>query len=131
MGAIMSQVSRDQSIRRNARAMRWRSQAWCLFALMVAGCSTGGTEPKDAVVSAPTVSSDDLLTAAETDIAARRFQLAYQRLTRLDQAALETPRAKLVQGEVLLGLNSPKEALGQFQLIQSDEAYQARAFQGM
>ena len=113
--------------------MRWRSQAWCLFALMtmVAGCAGGGADPKDAVVSAPTVSSDDLLTAAETDIAARRFQLAYQRLARLDQAALATPRAKLVSAEVLLGLNSPKEALTQFQSIQSDQAYQARAFQGM
>ncbi|HET6160587.1 MAG TPA: tetratricopeptide repeat protein [Dongiaceae bacterium] len=106
--------------------------AWCLLIglLVVTGCAAA-PEQKDVVATAPTVSSDDLLTAAEADIEARRFQLAYQRLTRLDQAALATPRAKLVAGEVFLGLTDPKQALAQFESIQSDATYGARAYQGM
>jgi len=82
-------------------------------------------------VPTPTASSDQLLAAAEADIETRRFQLAYQSLTRLDQAALATSRAKLAAGETLLGLGQPKQALAEFQAIQSDEAYRARAYQGM
>ena len=129
----MNEVSHPEPLRRSGRALQCRPQLWGLFALaMVAtGCGSTGNDLKDVAVTTPTVSSDELLAAAETDIAARRFQLAYQRLTRLDQAGLATPRAKLVSAEVLLGLSSPKEALAQFQTIQSDEVYRARAYQGM
>lgn len=128
----MNKIGHSVPFRRDDCAKRWRPRMWCLFALVIAaaGCSTG-SNVEDVAVSTPAVSSDELLSAAETDIAARRFQLAYQRLTRLDQASLATSRAKLVTGEVLLGLSSPKEALAQFQSIQSDEAYRARAYQGM
>jgi Tfp pilus assembly protein PilF len=115
------------------RSSPWRPGAWCLLAAVLAasGCSTPAPDTKDVVASTPTASSEQLLTAAEADIAARRFQLAYQSLTRLDQAALATPRAQLASGEVLLGLSSPKQALAQFQAVQSDETYRARAYQGM
>jgi Flp pilus assembly protein TadD len=98
--------------------------------LAMAGCA-GAPEPKEVAVTPPPVSAEQLLTQAEADLEARRFQLAYQRLTRLDQAALEAPRAKYVAGEVLLGLGSQKEALAQFQALQGDETYRARAYQGM
>ncbi|HET6618385.1 MAG TPA: tetratricopeptide repeat protein [Dongiaceae bacterium] len=129
----MKSINHSQAARLNVRAGRVRVEACLLLAALLAasGCSTMAPEPKDVAVTAPTVSSDELLTAAETDLEARRFQLAYQRLTRLDQAALATPRAKWVQGEVLLGLNDPKEALAQFQAVQTDETYRARAYQGM
>ncbi|HEX6119661.1 MAG TPA: tetratricopeptide repeat protein [Dongiaceae bacterium] len=129
----MTSINHNQAARRNVRAGRFHAEACLLLAVLLtaSGCSAMAPEPKDVAVTAPTVSSDELLTAAETDLEARRFQLAYQRLTRLDQAALATPRAKWVQGEVLLGLNDPKEALAQFQAIQTDEAYRARAYQGM
>lgn len=106
--------------------------AWWMLALLLAasGCASGSGSDQVAV-AAPTVSTDQVLTAAETDIEARRFQMAYQRLTRLDQAAFETPRAKYVSGEVLLGLNRPKEALAQYQAVQADPTYGARASQGM
>jgi Flp pilus assembly protein TadD len=99
--------------------------------LTAAGCSAPAPDTKDVAVSTPTASSDQLLAAAEADIETRRFQLAYQNLTRIDQAALATSRAKLAAGETLLGLGQPKQALAEFQAIQSDEAYRARAYQGM
>ncbi|MGH6892698.1 MAG: tetratricopeptide repeat protein, partial [Dongiaceae bacterium] len=112
---------------------QWRIRPWCLAALllMAAGCSGMGSERDQVATPAPAVSSETLLTAAEADIEARRFQLAYQRLARLDATSLATPRAQFVSGEVLLGLGDPKQALAQFQSIQSDEGYRARAYQGM
>lgn len=107
--------------------------AWLLLAtlLVVGGCGATGTEPKEVTVAPPPVSSEQLLTAAEADIDARRFQLAYQRLARLDQAALESARGRYVTGEVMLGLGNPKEALARFQSLQTEQAYSARAYQGM
>lgn len=110
-----------------------RPGAWCLLAVLLAaaGCSAPAPETKDVAVPTPAASSDQLLAAAEADIETRRFQLAYQSLTRLDQAALATSRAKLAAGETLLGLGQPKQALAEFQAVQSDETYRARAYQGM
>src|SRR5262245_45222266 len=110
-----------------------RPGAWCLLAVLLAaaGCAAPAPDTKDVAVSQPTVSSDQLLASAEADIEMRRFQLAYQSLARMDQAALETSRARLAAGEALLGLGEPKQALADFQAIQSDEAYRARAYQGM
>jgi Flp pilus assembly protein TadD len=115
------------------RRTRWRFRPWCLSVLLLASAGCGGmaTDAKQVATPTPAVSSEALLTAAEADIEARRFQLAYQRLARLDQAMLATPRAQLASGEVLLGLGEPKQALTQFEAVQSDEAYRARAYQGM
>lgn len=71
------------------------------------------------------------MAAAESDIAARRFPLAFQRLTRLDSATAETARARYAMAEVLLGMDRPHEALARFEAVQSDPAYQTSALQGM
>ena len=115
------------------RRSRWPFRPWCLSVLLLAaaGCSGMGSDAKQVTTPTPAVSSEALLTAAEADIEARRFQLAYQRLARLDPAMLATPRAQLASGEVLLGLGESKQALAQFQAVQSDETYRARAYQGM
>ena len=133
MKGINHSQSHGLAARPGDRVGQSRVGACLLLAALLAasGCSAMAPDPKDAAVATPQVSSDELLTAAEGDLDARRFQLAYQRLTRLDQAALATPRAKWVQGEALLGLNDAKEALAQFQAIQTDETYRARAYQGM
>lgn len=117
----------------DSRPVRWRLRSWCLSMVLLAaaGCSGVGPDVKQVATPTPAVSSEALLTAAEADIEARRFQLAYQRLARLDPALLATPRAQIASGEVLLGLGEPKQALAQFQAVQSDEAYRARAYQGM
>ncbi len=115
------------------RRVRRLAVPWCLAILLLtaAGCSGTGADAKQVSAPTPAVSSETLLTAAEADIEARRFQLAYQRLARLDQTALATPRAQFASGEVLLGLGESKRALTQFQSLQSDETYRARAYQGM
>jgi Tfp pilus assembly protein PilF len=120
-------------VRSSGRRSRRRLPHWCLLVLLLAaaGCSGTGSDVKQVTAPTPAVSSEALLTAAEADIEARRFQLAYQRLARLDPAMLATPRAQLASGEMLLGLGEPKQALAQFQAVQSDEAYRARAYQGM
>jgi len=126
--------TRDIKVPRSGnRRRRWPFRPWYLSVLLlaVAGCGGMGSDAKQVVAPTPAVSSEALLTAAEADIEARRFQLAYQRLARLDPAALATPRAQLASGEVLLGLGQPKQALAQFQAVQSDEALRARAYQGM
>ena len=98
--------------------------------LALGGCAMGG-QPEEVTVAPPRVSTEQTLAAAQGDIEARRYQLAYQRLTRLDAAGRETPEARLILAEVLLGLGNPKEALAQFETLQSEPAYRARAFQGM
>src|ERR1041384_7425600 len=112
------------------RSVPRRPAAWCLLAVLLtaAGCSAPAPDTKDIAAPAPTVSSDQLLAAAEADIEVRRFQLAYQSLARMDQTALETSRARLAAGEALLGLGQPKQALAEIQAIQTDEAYRARAY---
>jgi Flp pilus assembly protein TadD len=97
----------------------------------LAACASEPREPVEAV-PAQTVSPEMLLDEAEADIEARRFQLAQQRLARLDKAAAaEQPRAQYAIAEVLLGLEHPKDALPKFEALQSHEAYAARAWQGM
>jgi Flp pilus assembly protein TadD len=125
--------TRDIKQRSSGRRSRRRLPHWYLSVLLLvaAGCSGTGSDVKQVTVPTPAVSGEALLTAAEADIEARRFQLAYQRLARLDPAILATPRAQLASGEVLLGLGESKQALAQFQIVQSDEAYRARAYQGM
>jgi Tfp pilus assembly protein PilF len=130
---IMRDIAGNELPRPTGGARGLQVRAWLVAAtlLAAAGCSASGSDPKEVAVTPPPVSSEQLLTAAEADIEARRFQLAYQRLTRLDQATRETPRAKYVTGEVFLGLNGPKEALAQFEPLQTDETYHARAYQGI
>jgi Flp pilus assembly protein TadD len=125
--------TRDIKERSSGRRSRRRLPHWYLSVLLLvaAGCSATGSDVKQVTTPTPAVSGEALLTAAEADIEARRFQLAYQRLARLDPAMLATPRAQLASGEVLLGLGESKQALAQFQVVQSDEAYRARAYQGM
>jgi Flp pilus assembly protein TadD len=128
---IMGDIQEARFARQAVRAARLPARAWLLLALTLAaaGCSTA--PEKEVAVTPPPVPTEELLSAAETDIDARRFQLAYERLSRLDQAALETPRGKFVAAEVLLGLSNPKEALTRFQDLQTDATYGPRAYQGM
>ncbi len=65
------------------------------------------------------------LAAAEADLAARRYQLAFQRLARLDKATMESTRARYAMAEVLLGLDRPHEALVRFEALQADPAFKA------
>jgi Tfp pilus assembly protein PilF len=98
--------------------------------LALTACST--TRPPVDTAARPAAESQDaILTAAEADIEARRFQLAYQRLARLNAETAATSRARYAVAEVLLGLDQPKEALTRFEEVQSDDAFRARAWQGM
>jgi Flp pilus assembly protein TadD len=104
----------------------------CAAALALAGCAGTATTPDTAKVAPVQAQpADKLLADAEGDIAVRRFQLAQQRLARLDGPAAGTPRAQFAAAEVLLGLERPKEALAKYQALQSDPTYGARAWQGM
>lgn len=100
-----------------------------LFA--VAGCATSAPQISEDALRASAQSQETLLTAAEADIAARRFQLASQRLARLDAAMGETPRVQYAMAEVLLGLDRPHEALARYQAVENDPAHQSLAWQGM
>jgi len=113
-------------------AHRRRGRALLLATLLVlAGCASPTPQVSEATTRASAQSQEAVLAGAEADIAARRFQLASQRLARLDKATAETPRAHYVMAEVLLGLGRPHEAMAQFDVIQSDPAYQALALQGL
>lgn len=102
--------------------------ATVLVALMA--CSTA--KPIDETAVRPTAESQDaILAAAEADTEARRFQLAYQRLARLNAETGTTGRARYLMAEVLLGLDRPKEALARFEEAQREESWRVRAWQGM
>lgn len=105
----------------------------CLVAavLALAGCATAAPQVDEAALRATVQSQDAILAAAEADISARRFQMAFQRLVRLDRATSETTRARYAMAEVLLGLDRPHEALARFEAVQADPAYQVQAWQGM
>ena len=120
-----SRISQDGV--RGGRSIR----AAAVTLLLLAGCGTAAPVATENVARSSTESREALLTASEADIAARRFQLAYQRLARLDAAAHETPRVQIAAGEVLLGLNQPKEALKRFEGAQADEGLRTQAWQGM
>lgn len=76
-------------------------------------------------------SPETLLKQAEADVAARRFQLAEQRLARLDKPTAQSPRAQYAMAEVLLGRERPKDAIAKFEGLQSNPTFSARAWQGM
>jgi Flp pilus assembly protein TadD len=102
-----------------------------LVLLALTACST--TKPIDATAARPTAAEaqEAILAAAEADVEARRFQLAYQRLARLNAEAAVTARAQYAIAEVLLGLDRPKEALARFEEAQREDAWRVRAWQGM
>jgi Flp pilus assembly protein TadD len=100
-----------------------------LFA--VTGCAAPAPHITEDALRASAQSQEALLTAAEADIAARRFQLASQRLARLDAAMGETPRVQYAMAEVLLGLDRPHEALVRYQAVENDPAHQSLAWQGI
>ena len=105
-----------------------------LFAIVLAltGCAASGpAKVNEEALRAAAQSQETTLDTAEADIAARRFQLAFQRLARLDKATAETARARYAMAEVLLGMDRPHEALARFEAVQSDPAYQTLAWQGM
>jgi Flp pilus assembly protein TadD len=104
-----------------------------LFAalLAVTGCAASAPQINEDALRASAQSQETILTAAEADITARRFQLASQRLARLDAAMAETPRVQFAMAEVLLGLDRPHEALARYQAVETDPAYQSLAWQGM
>ena len=110
----------------------WRSLAgMAAILLALAGCAGGGPVATETVARPNVESPEAVLTATEADIEARRFQLAYQRLARLDAASRESSRAKIALAEVLLGLDQPREALARFEAVQSDDTLRAHAWQGM
>ena len=98
--------------------------------IALTACSTT-TPPPEAAVHPTVESQDAILTAAEADIEARRFQLAYQRLAGVNGETAATARAQYAMAEVLLGLDRPKDALTEFETVQTDETFRARAWQGM
>ena len=99
--------------------------------LALAGCATAAPQVSEETLRASAQSQEAALSVAEADIAARRFQLASQRLVHLDRATAETPRARYVMAEILLGLGHPQDAMAQFDAIKSDPAYRALASQGL
>jgi Flp pilus assembly protein TadD len=131
LGAIM--IAQDRDLRGHVRACcgKLRGFGVAVFVLLaLTACST--TKPEVENAARPTAESQDaILTAAEADIEARRFQLAYQRLGRLNGDTAATGRARYAVAEVLLGLDRPKEALTRFEEVQSDDAFRVRAWQGM
>jgi Flp pilus assembly protein TadD len=104
----------------------------CAVMLAAAGCTTAATTP-DVVktVANRAEAPEDLLKEAEADVATRRFQLAEQRLARIEKPLADSPRVQYAAAEVLLGLEQPKAALDKFQALQSDPEYAACAWQGM
>jgi Flp pilus assembly protein TadD len=104
-----------------------------LFAALfaVTGCAASAPQVNEDALRATAQSQETILSAAEADIAARRFQLASQRLARLDAAMGETPRVQYAMAEVLLGLDRPNEALARYQAVETDPAHQGLAWQGM
>ncbi len=104
--------------------------ALCALLLASSGCSSVSPD-MDKAVPVRAESPETLLKEAEADVAARRFQLAEQRLARLGKPMAESPRAQYAMAEVLLGRERPKDALTKFQALQSDQTFSARAWQGM
>lgn len=118
--------------RRSAGA--WRFGLACAVVLMgLSGCagSQKPAEVNEAALRSAAQSQEMTLAATEADLAARRYQLAFQRLARLNKATMETTRARYAMAETLLGLDRPREALMRFEALQADPAYQTRALQGM
>ena len=97
LGAIM--IARDMNLRGHIRTCCGKLRGFGVAAfvlLALTACST--TKPEVENAARPTAESQEaILTAAEADIEARRFQLAYQRLGRLngDTAATARPLASL------------------------------------
>jgi Flp pilus assembly protein TadD len=96
-----------------------------------AGSQPPADEVNEAALRASAQSQETTLASAAADLAARRYQLAFQRLARLDKATMETTQARYAMAEVLLGLDRPHEALVRFEALQADPAVQSRAWQGM
>lgn len=118
--------------RSDARRPRIRSSLSLIAALLVVGgCAATTPQVNEESLRATAESQEAALVAAEADIAARRFQLASQRLSRLDATLAATPRVQYAMAEILLGLDRPKEALARYQAVQDDPAHQSLAWQGM
>lgn len=112
--------------------IRLRSPLSLIAALLVVtGCAASTPQVNEEALRAAAQSQEATLAAAEADIAARRFQLASQRLLRLDATTAETPRAQYAMAEILLGLDRPKDSLARYQAVQDDPAHQSLAWQGI
>lgn len=127
--------SRDGILPARAQS-RGMLRRYCLTAAvmiaMIALTACGTAKPVVENAGRPSAESQEaILTAAEADIEARRFQLASQRLARLSPESAATARARYAMADVLLGLDRPKDALARFETVQSDDAFRARAWQGM
>lgn len=125
------QVASIVTHHRSTRAWR-RGLACAVVLIALSGCA-GSRPPEvnEAALHSAAQSQETTLAAAEADLAARRYQLAFQRLARLDKATMETARARHGMAETLLGLDRPREALTRFEALQADPTYQTRALQGM
>ena len=116
--------------------LAWRRRGLALGVVLMglggcAGSSSPPVEVNEAALRSAEQSQEMTLAAAEADLAARRYQLAFQRLARLNQSTMETTRARYAMAEVLLGLDRPHEAFTRFEALQADPAVQTRAWQGM
>jgi Flp pilus assembly protein TadD len=118
--------------RRFPGGWRQRGLAFAIVLMSLGGCAgSPPVEVNEAALRSAAQSQETILAAAETDLAARRYRLAFQRLARLNQSTMETTRARYAMAEVLLGLDRPHEALTRFEALQADPAFQTRAWQGM
>lgn len=132
MNITNTRLDRHEGRPAERRTIRPRLSAGLLAALIaVSGCAAPAPQVNEAALQASAQSQEALLTAAEADIAARRFQLASQRLARLDAAMGQTPRVQYAMAEVLLGLDRPHEALARYQAVEADPAHQNLARQGI
>ena len=132
MNTRITRLDKDPHQADGRRHMRsWPTIGLLAVLLAATGCAASAPQVNDDALRATAQSQETTLTAAEADIAARRFQLAAQRLARLDAAMGETPRAQYAMAEVLLGLDRPHEALARYQAVETDPAHQSLAWQGI
>jgi Flp pilus assembly protein TadD len=127
------QYDQTISITRDRRSpVTWRHRVFAIVLMGLGGCAgSPPVEVNEAALLSAAQSQETTLAGAESDLAARRYQLAFQRLARLNKSTMETTRARLAMAEVLLGLDRPHEALTRFEALQTDPAFQTRAWQGM
>ena len=122
----------DRDVILPTRGCRKLRRFGLMAAVLVTLAACGTTQPPAEPAVRPSAESQEsILSAAEADIDARRFQLAQQRLGGLNAETAATARARYAMAEVLLGLDMPKEALKEFESVQTDETFRARAWQGM
>ncbi len=114
-----------------AKPTRWVSAVAGLLTIWVlSGCATEPADLPAPDLAAAAAQDENTLAAAEGDLAARRFRLAYDRLLKLQPATLDTPRARYAVAEAMLGLGQLNEALPVYRAIDQDPTFRPKALQG-